>query len=280
MRRVHVINGLKQRMNELLGTDTSEYDPQGSPADTIHAITPWSIQAAMLEGMRRIVAGLVGDSGWGRPIRGLSLQKSGNNIIVSPGYGITTNGEIIWSRFDLTIPISTVAGIHYYYLLYKTKKLNGSDESTPEARRTSVIGDVGLYDIVYDDMAAYWEDAEAYALFTESVGAAMADDGVSVFLGTYNTAGSILTPNGLRGLPNYANDAIDATSAILETLTVTGSATIQDLEISGRVNLNSGSSLYPDGSTVGVTNNISVRNATGDGVTVLNFIKGILVGTS
>lgn len=276
MRRIHVINGLKQRVNEILGADTTSLDGQGNPT-----ITPWSIQAAMLEGMRRIVAALVGDTDFGRPVRGLTLSRAGGGVTVSPGYGMTTGGDIVWLRNSIQIPISG-SGVHFLYLLSKTKKLNGAaNPAIPEARRTSVIGDIGLYDIVYDDQAAYLETPEeTLGVYTQTTDIPLPkDDGTNIFLGTFNTEGGVIANNGVRGLPSYANDAIDVVYASIDNLAVSALTNLVDVNITGRVNLSATASLYPDAVHPGLTLNVPVRNSTDDGTIILQFVNGILIGT-
>ena len=89
MRWVDFKNGIKARINEMLGT--SDNAAVGNP------LTYWSLQSAMLTNLRRIVSSLVGDAANGRVMKGLRVQEeSTNQINILPGFGFTNNGDIVY----------------------------------------------------------------------------------------------------------------------------------------------------------------------------------------
>ena len=287
MRRVHVVDGIKERVNEILGTDTANETPSGTPE-----ITGWSIQAAMLENIRRVVAALVGDADFGRPIRGLSLGFSGGAFTVSEGYGITKRGDVIWLRSGAIIPLSGGGQYvkHHLYIKYSEKLIDGT-LYPDEGRKTSVIGEPGSYDIVYDGKATYRTPGDTADLFTQVVselGMSPGDPGAEnyVYLGYYDTSSSSATlkPNGRRGLTDYPSNEIDVDVANIDNLNVSVQAFIKTLQISGAVTgtlmLSDGSILKPSPTTTGVGTSTDEKTytITADGVPkVFKFVNGVLV---
>ena len=73
MRWVDVKVGIKQRIGAILGNSTEETNNG--------ALTYWSIQASMLENLKRVVKSLVGDSSSGRPMKGMWLTANGSDYI-------------------------------------------------------------------------------------------------------------------------------------------------------------------------------------------------------
>lgn len=285
MRRVHVIDGIKERVNEILGTDTANETPSGTPE-----ITGWSIQAAMLENIRRVVAALVGDADFGRPIRGLSLGFSGGAFTVSEGYGITKRGDVIWLRSGAIIPLSGGGQYvkHHLYIKYSEKLIDGT-LYPDEGRKTSVIGEPGSYDIVYDGKATYRTPGDTADLFTQVVselGMSPGDPGAEnyVYLGYYNATGAILRPNGRRGLTDYPSNEIDANMVNTDNLNVSIQALIKVLQISaGTLMLSDGSILKPSPTTTGVGTSTDEKTytITADGVPkVFKFVNGVLVSVT
>jgi len=146
MRRVNVKNGLKQRLNEILGTDEGAVNENGA-----YEITQWSIQAAMIENMQRICSALVGNAP-GRPMKGLVLTTySGLNCIVTGGIGFTPEGNIIVIEAGLVIPIPPNVTRHI-----SVKHLLGvlDGETYSDGKITGIIGETGSVNMVYDDFAA------------------------------------------------------------------------------------------------------------------------------
>ena len=91
MRFVDFKNGIKARINEMLGTSDN--------AATGNELTYWSLQAAMLTNLRRIVSSLVGDAANGRIMKGLRVQEeSTNQINILPGFAAGRDINIIQSQ--------------------------------------------------------------------------------------------------------------------------------------------------------------------------------------
>jgi len=145
MKRVNIRDGLKQRMNEILGGDS------GVEGD-VPGLTAWSIQAAMVDNLRRINAALVGDV-QGRPMRGLWLTKnSALSIAISAGYGITPTGDIVVIATAITSSVDSADGAKYIYLRHKMAEVDG--DTYADGKKTGFIGKAGTQNIVYDDFAA------------------------------------------------------------------------------------------------------------------------------
>src|SRR5271157_885584 len=92
MRRVNIKTGLKQRLNEILGTDYGTASPED-----VYDLTPWSIQSAQLENNQRIVKSIVGDSTVGRIMSGLLITGNvgDSSFHITSGLGFTTSGNIV-----------------------------------------------------------------------------------------------------------------------------------------------------------------------------------------
>lgn len=146
MRRVNFRNGLKQRLNELLGTD---YLTEGD----VPGITFWSLQSAMLSNLRRIVSAF-GALGFGRPVNGLTVSQNGpTGISIRSGTGFTNNGDVIVVPNHISVIITDLSdGDKYIYLAHKMGTLDG--DTNPSGKKTGFIGRLGTEDIVYDDMAS------------------------------------------------------------------------------------------------------------------------------
>lgn len=149
MKRLNIRTGLKQRMNEILGTDS------GIEGD-VPGLTAWSIQAAMIDNIRRINAALVGDV-QGRPMRGLWLTKNSLlSIAISAGYGITPTGDMVVIATGITSAIDSANGTKYIYLRHKMAEIDG--DIYTDGKETGFIGKAGTQNIVYDDFAASKKD--------------------------------------------------------------------------------------------------------------------------
>lgn len=150
MRRVHVKNGLKDRLNNIIGTADGNTNP---PA----AITNWSVQAAMLENMKRIILSIVGSAQFGRPMKGMYLRIEDNKIKVSSGFSFSNLGDIIVLNKDAIaldhVPNNTFTRFYMSYseaYLSHTKAgghqsqiINGQTEELVVDDLGSTIDDVG-----------------------------------------------------------------------------------------------------------------------------------------
>jgi hypothetical protein len=188
MRRVHVRTGLKQRINAILGEDSGSNNAYGTPQ-----ITEWSIQAAMLENMRRIGKALLADSanGCGRPLKGLNINSNyGYTINVFKGFGVTNNGDIAFLDSDTVVSVSSDPS--YIYLQYKEAALDGDTDAS--GKKTSFIGKTGSENIVYDN------DNTASVI---AVSAPITDNNDLIYLGSTDGAPpNLITNNPDRGFPS------------------------------------------------------------------------------
>ena len=150
MRRVNVRKGAKQRINEILGTD------QGTLGETsFPGITDWSVQAAMLENIRRVIKGIVG-SAVGRPASGLWATIGGANTVkINKGVGFTSNGNAVIVDADFNYSIINTSTTVYLYLKHEMAEYK-EDEHDGGGKNTEFIGKDNslLEEIVYDDKGA------------------------------------------------------------------------------------------------------------------------------
>ena len=147
MRRVHVRTGLVQRMGDILGTDTGAVDENDIPE-----LTNWSIQAQMIENVRRVVKGIVGTAVGGRPAGGLYISAvSSGSVTIGSGYGFTANGDVIVIQNPITKLSESTTVDKYLYL----KHINGTvPNTTVGGKESSFINGNTAEEIVYDDYAS------------------------------------------------------------------------------------------------------------------------------
>jgi len=295
MRRVSVKLGIKERMNEILGTDTSA-DEYGVPG-----LTLWSIQAAMIENTRRIVRGIVGDSTQeGRVLSGLIISKSGDNqITIPPGVAFTPGGDIIVLGTTIQRQITgPVSNSRHIYINHIMDEIPG--ETNPAGKRITFYNKPGTAEIVYDDKAAVYGSSVPSNVQSELI----SDYGVpsgsvsSVYLGRVDldSNGKILnsdyvTPTVLRGFGPFGGDSMMRTYGIYS---VTESTFDRKTNFNGLVKVNAeaefgdGAILLFSKNSVLKAINSSDEEKTGQTVEIqyvkvgdtpgtLTFVKGILV---
>ncbi len=230
MRRVNIRYGLKQRLNDILGTDYG-VDPTNPD---IPDITHWSIQAAILTNTRRTVAAMVSDSAVGRPMRGMVLQTNNSSSFkITAGYGFTSNGDIVVTSVDIIPNVDFLGSIVYIYLKHMQAEL---PESVDGGLSTNFIGKSGSENIVYDDFAATVgseinQQSNYEQILVQSD--KQQSDTSYVYIGKVNITDGAITsvvPNPERGLPSAIVDGI---YTITSSLSVGG-----DLEIEGDTTLN------------------------------------------
>jgi len=143
MRWVDFKNGIKARINEMLGT--SDNAAVGNP------LTYWSLQSAMLTNLRRIVSSLVGDAANGRVMKGLRVQEeSTNQINILPGFGFTNNGDIVYLEISVNVLIDWSIGDPVYVIL-KSENVEVTDVDKG-GKQVNIIGGTAQW-IVNDDRA-------------------------------------------------------------------------------------------------------------------------------
>jgi len=237
MKRVHVRTGLKQRLNDIIGQDSGTLDPLGT-AGTEQTITPWSVQAAMLDNMQRIVKGIVGDSVCGRPMQGLVMSWPGSSVVITPGYGFTKSGNIV-SVGGGGLTFTPLAGTSYIYLVHKIAAING--QVYEDGKYTGFIGQAGQQDIVYDDLAASLKDSVSTIssqIVMISTTQVIGNDDL-VYLGTVTTP-STVSNNPERGIPALSD------TVTLGNLIITG-----DINVSGDINVTGDTNISGDANVTG-----------------------------
>ncbi len=280
MKRVNVANSLKQRMNEILGTDS------GTEGDVL-GITEWSIQAAMIDNLRRIASAIVGDV-QGRPMRGLWLTKNAAlTTSITAGYGFTPTGDTVVTSTGITSPVDSADGTKYIYLRHKMAEVDGDIHS--DGKKTGFIGKQGTRNIVYDDFAASKKDA-IQSFVSEIVtisSTVISGDPDLIYIGSVevlsaditevtNSTSRGLAPNNpsgtcrLPGIDSYGhstfNDQVDFVEAV-------GMAST--LIVSGLARFNGG--INADGDD-GVTDSaLEVGDGSG-GSKLLKFKNGLYIG--
>ena len=265
MRRVNIRNGLLQRMNEILGTDSGVVNDSGN----MPGITGWSIQAAMITNMQRIVQALVGDSTRGRPIKGLQLgYTAGLNFTISSGLGLTNSGNIVVMANNIwqTIPSSSNASVHIFlkHIIGEvTQALN------PTSGKKSNFINKTSEEIVYDDLGATSATdvlGTATQIIIQSTTNNMPSDDC-VYLGYVTISGGMIS-----SVTNTYNKGItdDTGSVNLNGVTAQNITSQIGITSNGTITIN-GPVVVAGGTNPGITENITI--AVGN---KLEFTNGIL----
>jgi len=281
MKRVNIRYGLKQRMNEILGTDS------GVEGD-VPGITAWSVQAAMLDNLRRIAAALTGDS-QGRPMRGLWLTKNAAlSIAISAGYGFTPTGDVVILNTGIVSSIDGTDGTKYIYLRHRMAAIDG--DTYDDGKKTGFIGKAGTQDIAYDDFAASKKDAiQTFVADILTISSTLiTGDPDLVYVGSVivatgdittvtNSTARGLAPNDASGRYRLPGIHVNGDSTFENQVDLLAAVVMQTtLLIHGKATFNGG--IVADGSD-GVTDlSVTVRDAAGTGTIDLQFKNGIFIG--
>lgn len=280
MRRINVKTGIKQRMPDILGDDSGT---EPSVSGTVPGITPWSVQSQMIKNMRRIVSALVGNSVYGRVMSGLEIVSNGSGtLIIGRGYGFTKQGNIIVLENDC-YKSGLPNGTSHISILHKMAEVDAN--SDPSGLETPLIGEEGLYNVVYDDYAAT-QGSSINSTFDNILLVSSNPPSVEncVYLGSVViTAGVITSVNQrqIRGFyPNSADDVNGVINSLktdlIQSTSMGEQLVIADPELRGTVEIPTGASnkLVVDG----------IEGATGqfvdkDGNTIV-VKKGIITDLS
>jgi len=191
MRWVNVIVGIKQRIGAILGNNIEELNGGD--------LTYWSIQASMLENLKRVVKSLVGDSSYGRPMKGMWLTANTDDFIgISEGFGFTKNGEILVLEKNLTDINAPAEGVYIYiYLRYNSATLPEVDGG----KNTDIISG-GSAEIINDDIGTVNGSSIDKDQIVETYAIATSDNDL-IYLGyATKTGGSLVITNSTgRGIP-------------------------------------------------------------------------------
>ena len=234
MRRVHVRRSLERIINDVLGTDVAAVE---SP--TVPDLTGWSIQAAMLENIKRVGESLVGFDAGGRVMSGLSMSHPGySDITIQPGVCITPNGDVIILGASVTVSVSNT-GFSYIFLTHtESETADGVDGGLS----TNFIGDNGLVGskqiITYDDLITFLGASVQPSNITIQTGAYPTFSKDSVYLGSVEGETFIITPYfspGFVSILTQLNALFDDSSllAILGDCLIDGT-----MNVSGQTTLN------------------------------------------
>lgn len=149
MKWINFKNGIKARINEMLGTSDN--------AGTGNNLTTWSLQSAMLTNLRRIVSGIVGDASYGRVMKGLRVQEEfTNGINILPGFGFTNNGDIVYLETSVNATINWGLGDPLYLILkYENVEVEDTDKG---GKQVNIIG--GTSEWIVNDDRAYAEGGD------------------------------------------------------------------------------------------------------------------------
>jgi len=267
MRRVQVRHGLKQRINEIMGTDYTGGGQTSPPG-----ITPWSLQAAMIENLKRIVAGISGNEK-GVPMNGLVITEEAGNAtyIISPGYGFTNNGNIVVIDKAISgISLPSSGSVVNIYAKHSLAYLDG-DGDVAGGKKTGFIGQEGEQNIVEDDLGATLGSG---ITIDDDVIIQEVDDTLSgtdldnhVYLGQVAFSGGTIDSITLHNftLNNLlVNQNLEVSDTITtDNITVTDTIALKDANISGAVAMASGSSMDFNGGSELNVNNSSTLNIAG-----------------
>jgi len=284
MKRVNLRTGLKQRINEILGTDS------GTEGD-VPGLTPWSIQAAMIDNLRRINAALVGDA-QGRPMRGLWLTKSSAlSVAISAGYGLTPAGDMVKTATSITSNVDSADGTEYVYLRHKMATIDG--DTYNDGKKTGFIGKAGTQDIVYDDFAASKKDT-----IQSFVGEILVisstprpPDPDLIYIGSAevlsnditvitNSTSRGLSPNTPSGVCRVAGLDVNGNSTFIGTVDINGDVEIsagKDLTLNGDLIISATSDVKTPGGDGVTDTSLEVGDGSG-GSKLIKFRNGIYVG--
>ena len=227
MRWVNLRDGIKQRINEILGKGISNSTPASNTP------TDWSVQSAMLENLRRIVKALVGDSeSYGRVMRGCVITiDSGKNINISSGLALTRNGNIVVfggaSSFDLSAYNGQTVSIA---IKHENLEIPGdTGEAFPNVGKNSgLIGRSGTVELVNDDSGVNVSGNDLVV-----VDESTADNHCYLGLVTVPDPGDITSDDivntDMRGLGNifYTPNLSVTNNSELNNLEVSGTTTLQ-----------------------------------------------------
>ena len=165
----------------------------------------WSLQAAMLVNLRRIVKALVGNAVWGRPMEGCDMSRSGSSLRISSGLAVTPGGNIVVFNGATKSVGSYPDAWHNVFLEYKNTKIPETGGPADVGKSTYFIGQSGSEDIVYDDYGALDDGAATNVIITTST-VLNAD---YAYLGKVNIASGVISTvenSPERGLsPNLIN---------------------------------------------------------------------------
>ena len=255
MRRVNVKNGLKQRLNEILGTDS------GTEGE-VSGITSWSIQAAMIENFRRLGKAIVGDDAatHGRAVSGLLLSATpgDTNFTITPGIGITPAGNMFVLNSALTVNITLRNTTVLVYAQHVLAELSSTD---PNGNLTPFTGvDQTEEQIVYDDKASTTADTSILGALIYQDSNAPHDLSDYVYLGSIVMGASTITsctPTTYRSSFNTVNG---------------------DMQVNGNLTV----ALNATANNITAISNLNAPNATiGTNVTAGNQVSApILISTS
>lgn len=297
MKRVNIIYRLKQRLNDIFGTASS-----GS-----HEINEWSVQAAMIDNIKRVAAALAGGS-IGRPMKGLWLTSgTGINYSIGAGYGFTPTGNVVALKVAVGHILSE-DDTKYIYLKHSMAVVDADVVENTDGKKTSVIGkSTPPENIVFDDLATGLKSSVATAvnsIIQESSYLIPADDDL-IYLGKIIASGGSITSienSSVRGLgPNDNNNRyrmpgihvvhssiFDSSVTFAEQIALSNGGTVADnkaldvydIDLRSDLTLGVAAAIKISGGGTGHTGDVVVRDSAGTGTIALHFEKGILVGTT
>jgi len=263
MKWLNVKTGIKQRMNDILGHNDNIDDG---------ALNAWSIQALMLDNMRRINKALVGNNLYGRPMRGLVISGSNGSYSISPGIGITNNGDIIVVEASLRI---SCPSIRHIFLQHST------GVATTGGLSSDIIGRAGRSDLVYDDLSAAMGTnvlSDSVVVLSLTKNSDTKDD--VVYLGSAD----LYTPTNVEDRAFGPHDGSDTTVGGIKTigdiscgtLTSTHSVDTANASISDTLSLGADAIIKINNNTIPASNTIQVRDQINT-LKTLTFHNGLLV---
>jgi hypothetical protein len=153
MRRVNVKLGIKQRVQDILG----------SGMDSVGTINAWSIQSAMISNSQRIAAAIVGEAANGRIMKGLRLSFDVSPVVyISSGHGFTPEGNVVVLQNQISISVAEIFSGSGYINLYLKHTLTQADSTSSFGKVTSFNNGVQDEQIVFDDYGVIKNTTLAY----------------------------------------------------------------------------------------------------------------------
>jgi len=272
MRRVNIKTGLVQRLNDMLGQSVD---------DGTEGLTEWAIQTAVEENIRRVVKGIVGNSSYGRAMKGMLISRVDDNTIqVSAGYGFTNNGDIIVLSSAVELSTGSVDDTYYVFAKHDQIILPENEDGDNGGKKTNFVAGGDSEEIVSDDLGAVRggditvDPSEIIEINTSQT----LPSNSHVYLGEFQISDSVIATDSFvqassRGLdPNDGSSNYIVENIIVrQALSVAGAAdfsgvvtTLSDLKVKGGLKMGAGE-------TAGLSTTAVVGS-----ITSLVFVDGVL----
>lgn len=196
MRRVNIITGIKQRLNNIFGSQKAD------PCDG--TLTDWSVQSAMLSNFQRLCKALTAGSPNGKILNGLTITDNVTFVTIQPGYGVTPNGGLISLNDPIVLSVDdlTYGDTTYLHIKHSIVAMTGDDDGSG-GKKTSLINAADSVQIVFDEAGAaevYDDFIQKSLTFTPNVD--------YLYIGSVTLSGSGAITSISRDLTSYPGQVV------------------------------------------------------------------------